>query len=68
MIFKFQVSIDILNQLIGMIKKEITGLAPNEETEQITKHFENTIAHLQNRIESVDNEDSIYKALGGLTL
>jgi len=62
------VSVDILNQLIAQIKKEIIGLTPNEETEQITKHFENTIAHLQNRIESVDTEDSVYKALEGLTL
>jgi len=62
------VSVDILNQLIGQIKKEITGLTANEETEQITKHFENTIAYLQNRIESADTEDSVYKALEGLTL
>lgn len=59
---------DILNQLIGQIKKEIIGLTPSEDTEQITKHFENTIAHLQNRIESADIEDSVYKALKGLTL
>jgi vacuolar protein sorting-associated protein 35 len=57
-----------LNQLIGQIKKEITGLIANEETEQITKHFENTIAHLKSRIESVDSEDSVYKALEELTL
>ncbi|CAH1715227.1 unnamed protein product [Aphis gossypii] len=62
------VSVDILNQLIGQIKKEITGLTANEETEQITKHFENTIAYLQNRIESADTEDSVFKALEGLTL
>lgn len=61
-------SVDILNQLIGQIKKEITGLTANEETEQITKHFENTIAYLQNRIESADTEDSVFKALEGLTL
>jgi len=60
--------VDILNQLIGQIKKEITGLTPNEETEQITKHFENTIAYLHNRIESADTEDSVYKALEGLKL
>lgn len=66
--FLMQVSVDILNQLIGQIKKEITSLTPNEETEQITKHFDNTIAHLQNRIESADTEDSVYKALEGLTL
>jgi len=57
-----------LNQLISQIKKDITSLTPNEETEQITKHFENTIGHLQNRIESTDNEDSVYKALEGLML
>lgn len=68
MVLKLQVSVDILNQLIVQIKKEITGLAPNEETEQITKHFENTIAHLQSRIESIDNVDSVYKALEGLAL
>lgn len=62
-------SVDILNQLIGQIKKEITSLTPNEETEQITKHFENTIAHLQNEIESADTAvNSVYKALEGLTL
>lgn len=59
---------DILNQVIVQIKKEITGLAPNEETEQITKHFDNTIAHLQSRIESIDNVDSVYKDLEGLAL
>lgn len=59
---------DILNQLISQIKKEITNLSPNEETEQISKHFENTISYLHSRIESSDNDDSTYKALEGLTL
>jgi len=63
------VSVDILNQLIAQIKKDITSLTPNEETEQITKHFENTIAHLQNEIESADTAvNSVYKALEGLML
>lgn len=62
-------SVDILNQLIAQIKKDITSLTPNEETEQITKHFENTIAHLQNEIESADTAvNSVYKALEGLML
>ncbi|XP_064640905.1 vacuolar protein sorting-associated protein 35-like [Lineus longissimus] len=60
-----QVTIQVLNQLIGKIREELPNLEANEETEQINKHFQNTIEHLRNRMESPEGEGPSYD---GLTL
>ncbi|GFG38277.1 hypothetical protein Cfor_01909 [Coptotermes formosanus] len=51
-----QVTIQILNQLIGKIREELPNLEANEETEQINKHFNNTLEHLRNRVDSPESE------------
>jgi vacuolar protein sorting-associated protein 35 len=51
--------------LIGKIREELPNLEANEETEQINKHFQNTIEHLRNRMESPEGEGPSYD---GLTL
>ncbi|XP_074645707.1 vacuolar protein sorting-associated protein 35-like [Tubulanus polymorphus] len=47
-----QVTIQVLNQLISKIREELPNLEANEESEQINKHFHNTVEHLRNRMES----------------
>lgn len=42
----------MLNQLIVKIRNELTNLESNEETQQISKHFSNTLSHLRNRMEA----------------
>lgn len=42
---------DMLNQLIKKIKEELSNLENNDETEQISKHFSNTLSLLKNRME-----------------
>jgi hypothetical protein len=53
----------MLNQLIGKIREELPNLEANEETEQINKHFTNTLEHLRNRIESPESEGPSYEGL-----
>jgi vacuolar protein sorting-associated protein 35 len=44
---------EILQELIKRIKEELPGLeAGSDESEQVTKHFDNTIAHIKVRQES----------------
>ena len=58
-----QVTIQMLNQLIGKIREELPNLEANEETEQINKHFTNTLEHLRNRLESPESEGLSYEGL-----
>lgn len=58
-----QVSVQILNQLISKIKEEIPNLDGSEETEQITKHFNNTVKHLKARTDNTDAEGVSYEGL-----
>lgn len=58
-----QVSVQVLNQLIGKIREELPNLEANEETEQINKHFTNTLEHLRNRLESPESEGLSYEGL-----
>lgn len=44
----------MLNQLISKIRDELTNLENNEETQQISKHFNNTMLHLRNQMEASD--------------
>ncbi|PSN52606.1 hypothetical protein C0J52_19567 [Blattella germanica] len=45
------------------IREELPNLEANEETEQINKHFTNTLEHLRNRIESPESEGPSYEGL-----
>lgn len=58
-----QVSVAVLNQLISKIKETLPNLEPNEETEQINKHFQNTIEHLQSQKQNPDSEGPDYSDL-----
>ena len=62
-VFFCQVTIQMLNQLIGKIREELPNLEANEETEQINKHFTNTLEHLRNRLESPESEGLSYEGL-----
>lgn len=42
----------ILNQLINKIREDLPGLEVSDETEQINKHFQNTLAHIQSKKEN----------------
>ncbi|CRL06873.1 CLUMA_CG019462, isoform A [Clunio marinus] len=53
-----QITISMLNQLIGKINEELPNLEKSEETKQIEKHFNNTLAHIKSRIETNDLEVS----------
>ncbi|XP_066152348.1 vacuolar protein sorting-associated protein 35 isoform X1 [Euwallacea fornicatus] len=57
-----QVNIDILNQVIKKIKEELPNLESSDETEQITKHFNNTLEHIRLRLETLDDV-SEYKGI-----
>lgn len=46
-----QVSVQILEQLLAKIKEDLSKLEASDETEQITKHFGNTLQHLKTRME-----------------
>nr|CAD7452088.1 unnamed protein product [Timema tahoe] len=58
-----QVTVQLLNQLISKIREEVPNLEANEETEQINKHFTNTLEHLRNRIESPESEGPSYDGM-----
>ena len=58
-----QVTITVLNQLITKIREELPNLEANEETEQINKHFQNTVEHLRNKLENPDGESPSYDGL-----
>lgn len=44
----------MLNQLISKIRDELSNLENNDETQQISKHFTNTLLHLRNRMETTE--------------
>ncbi|XP_069687418.1 vacuolar protein sorting-associated protein 35 [Periplaneta americana] len=58
-----QVTVQMLNQLIAKIREELPNLEANEETEQINKHFTNTLEHLRNRMDSPESERLSYEGL-----
>lgn len=53
----------LLNQLIAKIREELPNLEANDETEQINKHFTNTLEHLRNRVESPESDGLSYDGL-----
>ena len=42
-----QVTVTLVNQLIQKVKEEVPNLEKSEESEQINKHFLNTIDHIR---------------------
>ncbi|XP_075218670.1 vacuolar protein sorting 35 isoform X2 [Lycorma delicatula] len=57
------VTVAMLNQVISKIREELPNLEANEESEQISKHFTNTIEHLRNRMEGPESEGISYEGL-----
>lgn len=58
------VSVHIINQVIVKIREEFPNLESNtEESEQIMKHFQNTLDHLKSRIENNDGDGICYEGL-----
>lgn len=41
-----QITVQILNQMIAKIREELPSLDANEDTDQINKHFSNTVQHV----------------------
>lgn len=58
-----QVTIQVLNQLIQKIREDLPNLEASEETEQINKHFLNTLEHLRLRREAPEAEGPLYEGL-----
>ena len=56
-------TVAVLNKLIAKIREDLPNLEANEETEQINKHFTNTIEHLRTRQESPEAEGPTYEGL-----
>ncbi|XP_040185397.1 vacuolar protein sorting-associated protein 35 [Rana temporaria] len=57
------VTIQVLNQLIQKIREDLPNLEACEETEQINKHFHNTLEHLRVRKDSPESEGPVYEGL-----
>lgn len=47
--YHLQVTMQLLNALISKIREELPNLEANQETEQINKHFQNTMDRLRAR-------------------
>lgn len=57
------VTVQVLNQLIQKIREDLPNLEASEETEQINKHFQNTLEHLRLQRESPESEGPAYEGL-----
>nr|XP_002740147.1 PREDICTED: vacuolar protein sorting-associated protein 35 [Saccoglossus kowalevskii] len=57
------VTVQVLNQLIEKIREDLPNLEGNEETEQINKHFQNTIEHLRMKQEAPESDGPAYDGL-----
>lgn len=62
-LFSSQVTVQVLNQLIQKIREDLPNLEASEETEQINKHFHNTLEHLRLQRESPESEGPAYEGL-----
>lgn len=58
-----QVTVQILQQLINKVRDELPNLEANEETEQINKHFQNTIEHLRLCQSAPESDRPLYEGL-----
>lgn len=59
----FQITTTILNQLMDKIREDLPGLEGSEETEQIRKHFENTINHIDLKRQTPDEGSPSYEGI-----
>ncbi|CAG7838063.1 unnamed protein product [Allacma fusca] len=55
-----QVTVNVVNQLIEKIKEEVPNLEKSEESEQINKHFRNTIDHIRAKMST---DPDLYKGI-----
>ncbi|XP_055687349.1 vacuolar protein sorting-associated protein 35 isoform X1 [Lutzomyia longipalpis] len=60
------ITVPILNQLIAKINEELPNLEQSEETKQIEVHYQNTMAHIRNKLES--SETGLEAAYAGIQL
>ncbi|XP_071784980.1 vacuolar protein sorting-associated protein 35-like [Asterias amurensis] len=58
-----QVTVQILNQLIEKIREDLPNLEDNDETEQINKHFTNTLEHVRNKMDSGESDGPSYEGM-----
>lgn len=59
----FQITVGMLNQLIGKIRGDLPNLEGGEEADQISQHFNNTLARLRDRMESPESDGLSYEGL-----
>ncbi|BFZ13558.1 hypothetical protein BsWGS_16597 [Bradybaena similaris] len=57
-----QISVQVLNQIVAKIRELLPNLESNEETEQINKHFKNTVEHLQHKLDNPETA-GLYEGL-----
>ena len=62
-LFFIQVTVQILNQLIEKIREDLPNLEDNDETEQINKHFTNTLEHVRNKMDSGESDGPSYEGM-----
>ncbi|XP_077302985.1 vacuolar protein sorting 35 [Arctopsyche grandis] len=58
-----QVTVSLINMVIAKIREELPNLEQSAETEQINKHFNNTIEHLKNRLDCPESDGVSYQGL-----
>ncbi|KAK4885950.1 hypothetical protein RN001_002221 [Aquatica leii] len=58
-----QITIQILMQVISKIKEELPNLESSDETDQITKHINNTLEHIRSRMENSDSYTVSYEGI-----
>ncbi|KAK2143062.1 hypothetical protein LSH36_881g01009 [Paralvinella palmiformis] len=58
-----EITVQVLNQVIDKIREDLPNLEATEETEQINKHFMNTLEHLRLRQDSPEAEGPSYEGL-----
>jgi len=55
-----EVSVSLVNQLLEKVREELQNLEKNDESQQISKHFLNTIEHIKTKLAS---SPDLYKGI-----
>lgn len=50
-----KITLEILNELIGKIKQDLTNLEKNSESQMIIEHFNRTIEYMRERSKEVSS-------------
>ena len=58
-----KVTVTILNQLMDKIREDLPGLEGSDEAEQIRRHFENTISHIDLKSRTQDDATPSYEGI-----